>query len=52
MVRVERHELGPRVFLLGRRMHHGELGVLLGFAAAGLVVHDWPDRSRWFRVRP
>jgi hypothetical protein len=34
MVRIERHELGPRIYLLGRRIHE----FALGFAVLGLLV--------------
>ncbi len=36
-VRVERHALGPRLFVLGRRVHEWHLG-LLGLAAAGVIA--------------
>lgn len=29
MIRVERHELGPRVFVLGRRVHEYQAGIPL-----------------------
>ena len=34
MVRVERHELGPRVYVLGQRIHE----VALGLAVLGLLL--------------
>ncbi|MEO8687580.1 MAG: phosphatidylglycerol lysyltransferase domain-containing protein [Solirubrobacteraceae bacterium] len=37
MIRVERHELGPRCFVLGRRVHEWHAGLAL-LAAAGVVV--------------
>src|SRR3954453_9982904 len=36
-VRVERHALGPRVFVLGRRVHEWHLG-LLGLVAAAVMA--------------
>lgn len=53
MIRIERHSLGPRVHVFGRRIHEYHVGLaILGMsggrplaAAAGLwlVVKDWPD---------
>src|SRR5437763_10869090 len=42
MVRLERHPSGPRVFILGRRIHDYHLGLALGLAAAfaGAFGHD------------
>ena len=41
MLRLERHELGPRVFVFGRRIHEYHLGlVLLALLAIGAVVGD------------
>src|SRR5690242_14583946 len=37
VVDVERHALGPRLFVLGRRVHEWHLG-LLGLVAAGVVA--------------
>src|SRR5438093_11922105 len=37
MIRLERHELGPRVRVLGRRVHEWQLG--LGVLALGAVLH-------------
>ena len=36
MLRIERHSLGPRVFVLGRRVHEWHLGLLV--IAASLVA--------------
>jgi hypothetical protein len=53
VLRLERHALGPRVHVLGRRVHEYHVGLaLLALApraalasAAGifLIVKDWPD---------
>ena len=32
----------PRCFVMGRRLHHGAIGLLL-------LVHDWHDRRCWLR---
>lgn len=37
MVMVQWHAQGPRVYVFGRRIHHGALGVLL--ASTGLARH-------------
>src|SRR6266511_5047893 len=47
IVRIERHELGPRIYLAGLRLHEWHLGlaILLGLAigaAAGLVRDALP----------
>jgi hypothetical protein len=41
MVRLERHELGPRVYLLGLRVHEVALGLglLAVLASLGLTDH-------------
>ena len=41
-----------RLWVCGRRLHHGLTGVLLAVAGAALVAHDWKDRSVWFRLGP
>lgn len=54
-MRIERHANGPRVYLLGLRVHHGLTGcvlIIIGAArherrlielGAALVLHDAPD---------
>ena len=39
-----------RVWIGGRRMHHGLTGALLAAAGFALMAHDWSDRSFWFRL--
>lgn len=55
MIRVEHHAHGPRLYLIGRRCHHGAAGLIAAAAAAGLgwrrvalallaiAAHDWRD---------
>lgn len=39
VIRIERHQLGPRCFILGRRLHEWQVGLaLLGGAAIGAVA--------------
>ena len=33
-------------------MHHGLTGAFLFAAGTALMLHDWKDRSLWFRVGP
>jgi hypothetical protein len=52
---VVRHAWGPRVYLAGRRVHHGSAGCVVGalglalgdplltFAGIGMVAHDIRD---------
>ncbi|HEX4520030.1 MAG TPA: phosphatidylglycerol lysyltransferase domain-containing protein [Gaiellaceae bacterium] len=40
MLRVERHPLGPRVFILGQRIHEWHLGVLVIVAAPVAAILD------------
>ena len=44
MITLERHELGPRVRVLGRRIHEWQLGAAILATVAGLrltgAVHD------------
>lgn len=39
MIRIQRHERGPRVYLFGRRCHHGP-----AFALGALAVARWRPR--------
>ncbi|SEH10493.1 hypothetical protein [Thermoleophilum album] len=41
-----------RVWVLGRRLHHGLAGLVLAAVGTALMAHDWRDRSDWLRVRP
>lgn len=55
MIRLIRHERGPRVYILGRRVHHGSVGC--GLLAVGcfarlrslrviafaMILHDGAD---------
>jgi hypothetical protein len=43
MVRIERHELGPRVHVLGRRVHEYQAGLAAVLLGGWLIVKDWPD---------
>jgi hypothetical protein len=38
-----------RLWIRGQRCHHGATGALLGVVALVLMVHDWHDRTLWFR---
>jgi hypothetical protein len=39
-----------RVWICGRRLHHGLTGALLTAAGFALMAHDWRDRSIWFKL--
>jgi lysyl-tRNA synthetase, class II len=42
VIRLHRHRLGPRVYVLGRRIHEWHLGLaVLGLVAAGFAVELW-----------
>src|SRR5690242_20310760 len=43
MIRLERHQLGPRVRVLGRRVHEWQLGVAVAGLAAGLRLASVVD---------
>ena len=48
MLRVERHELGPRVYVLGQRIHEFALGfVVLGFLLAMGASDHWELTRRF-----
>jgi hypothetical protein len=54
LVDLHRHEHGPRVFVFGRRSHHGLAGVALLVIGVALIIHDrhdWPwiphRRDHW-----
>ena len=38
-----------RLYVHGRRVHHGTLGVVLCFAGALLAYHDRRDHRDWLR---
>ncbi len=42
MFRVDRHELGPRLYVLGRRVHECHAGIGLAGAAALILIVGWP----------
>lgn len=51
LVRVLRPSTGPRLYVLGARLHHGLTGAALCALGAVLMVHDrrdwpWPVRDR------
>lgn len=46
MLKIDKHQW--RVFLLGRRVHHGAAGMFLVGFGLMLVAHDWADRAEWF----
>ena len=47
MLRLERHRLGPRVYLLGLRIHEFALGFLvLGVLLAGGLAETWEVTRR------
>jgi hypothetical protein len=41
--------VGPKVYILGLRIHHALAGVVLVLVRLGLVMHDWHDR--WWSLR-
>lgn len=43
---------GPRVYIAGRRIHHGRAGLWLLALGALLVAHDWRDRPWPLQDRP
>ncbi len=48
MVRLEKHELGPRVYVLGRRIHEFALGfAVLAFLFAMAVCDHWELTGRF-----
>ncbi len=42
MFRVDRHDLGPRLYVLGRRVHECHAGLALSAAAVLVLVAGWP----------
>jgi hypothetical protein len=43
LIRIERHDLGPRVHLFGRRVHEYQAGFAAVLLGSWLVLKDWPD---------
>ena len=41
-----------RVWVGGRRLHHGLTGLFLAGAGFALMAHDWRDRAQWFGLGP
>ena len=48
MIHLERHPAGPRVYVLGQRVHHGAVGVALAGLGVLLSAHDRSDLREWF----
>lgn len=46
MIRIDRQSM--RVWLLGRRVHHGAVGVILILIGTLLAAHDRRDLREWF----
>jgi lysyl-tRNA synthetase class 2 len=42
LLRVERHELGPRLYVLGLRVHECQAGLVLAGAAVLTLLAGWP----------
>lgn len=40
-----------RCYVLGCRVHHGTIGLVLAIAGAFLAWHDRADRTIWLRFR-
>ena len=50
LLRYDAHR--RRLWVGGQRVHHGLTGALLFTAGTALMLHDWKDRSLWFRLGP
>lgn len=50
-VTVSKHSTGPRLFLLERRMHHGDWGLLAIFGGLCLCWRDKRDAKDWFHFK-
>ena len=49
-IRLIRYDRGNRrLWVLGQRVHHGFIGIVLATLGAVLVAHDWKDRPVWFQ---
>lgn len=48
MLRLTFHATGPRVHILGKRVHHGSFGLVLAVVGALLAWHDRDDCRVWF----
>jgi len=46
-VRIAPHPKGRRLYLFGRRVHHGSFGLSLIVLGARLIAADWRDRPWW-----
>lgn len=48
MIRVSAgHPNGFRLYVLGRRTHHGAIGLVLALVGIALCWHDRVDLHRW-----
>lgn len=47
LIRVDRKL--RRTWVLGRRVHHGALGLGMAVLGLGLMAHDRRDRRDWLR---
>jgi len=39
----------PRAYVLGRRLHHGPVGIVVALAGMVTAYTDWHDRRVWVR---
>lgn len=44
MIRVVATPFGPRLYVLGLRVHHAHAGLLLIGAGVAAIARDWPDK--------
>lgn len=53
-VRIDRTDLGPRLYVRGHRLHHGLTGMIMTVFGFVLMVHDWHDARVWLSdaIRP
>lgn len=47
MIRVSRTSSGFRLYVAGRRTHHGLIGSALAALGSALAIHDRRDWRRW-----
>ena len=43
MVRIQSVPSGPRMYLFGKRIHHGTVGIVLAAIGTTLIFHDRRD---------
>lgn len=51
LLEIEAHALGPRVYVLGYRVHHFTAGCAIAAVGIAIAFHDRADARHWRPTR-